>query len=141
MIWRPTVITDVVLSKLEFAFSHSFTDEEACLYADIAPKTLYRYIEANEEFWQRKEILKKQPNIKAKLNWVKKMEEEDYSASKEWLERKSKNEFSLKQEFQWDLNNTNLDVSDSVSQQQKLLIAKQFLKNNGQEATDWNGEG
>ena len=139
--WRPTEIDDDVLAKLEFAFSHSFTDEEASLYADIHIATLYRYCEANPDFRDRKEILKKQPNIKAKLNWVKKMEEEDYSASKEWLERKSKNEFSLKQEFQWDLNNTNLDVSDSVSQQQKLLIAKQFLKNNGQEATDWNGEG
>ncbi len=96
--WRPTVIDNDTLTKLEFAFSHSFTDEEASLYANISPRTLYRYIEENEEFWQRKEILKKQPNIKAKLNWIKKMNEDDYIASKEWLERKSKGEFSTKQE-------------------------------------------
>ncbi len=104
--WRPTVIDESVLSKLVFAFAHSFTDEEACLYADIAPKTLYRYIENNEEFWQQKEALKKSPNIRAKLNWVKKMEEEDYWASKDWLERKSKDEFSLKQEINTKLDGT-----------------------------------
>lgn len=99
MMWRPTVIDNEILTKLEFAFSHSLTDEEACLYADISPRTLYRYIEDNEDFWQRKEVLKKQPNIKAKFNWIKKMEEDDYTASKEWLERKSKGEFSTKQEL------------------------------------------
>ena len=106
--WRPTVIDDIILAKLEFGFSHSFTDEEACLYADIHPATLYRYCEANPEFSERKEILKKQPNIKAKFNWIKKMEEDDYIASKEWLERKSKWEFSTKQEVDsnhsWTLN-------------------------------------
>lgn len=106
--WRPTIIDNEILTKLEFAFTHSFTDEEACLYADISPRTLYRYIEENEEFWQRKEVLKKHPNIKAKLNWIKKMEEDDYIASKEWLERKSKWEFSTKQEVDsnhsWTLN-------------------------------------
>lgn len=96
--WRPEAITPEVLTKLEFAFSRSFTDEEASLYADISPRTLYRYIEENPEFWQRKEVLKKQPNIKAKLNWFKKLESEDYNASKDWLERKSRDEFSLKQE-------------------------------------------
>jgi len=94
---RPTVIDETVLAKLEFWFAHSFTDEEASLYAWISYSTLYRYIDENPEFWKRKEELKKSPNIKAKLNWIKKMEEEDYWASKDWLERKSKDEFSLKQ--------------------------------------------
>lgn len=96
--WRPTVIDEAVLAKLEYAFTNSFTDDEASLYANISPATLYRYIEDNPEFWERKEILKKNPNIKAKLNWIKKLEWEDYIASKEWLERKSKGEFSTKQE-------------------------------------------
>lgn len=112
--WRPTVIDEIVLAKLEFAFSNSFTDEEASLYADISPATLYRYIEDNPEFWERKDILKKQPNIKAKLNWIKKLESEDYQASKEWLERKSRDEFSLKQEIDntisWNLCIWNVEI-------------------------------
>lgn len=102
--WRPTVIDDSILSKLEYAFTNSFNDEEACLYADISPATMYRYIEEHPEFWERKEILKKHPNIKAKLNWIKKLEWEDYIASKEWLERKSKAEFSTKQELDQNLS-------------------------------------
>jgi len=97
-VWRPEAITEDVLAKLEFAFARSFTDVEASLYANISPATLYRYIDANPEFWERKETLKKQPNIQAKLNWYKKIESEDYNASKDWLERKSRDEFSLKQE-------------------------------------------
>lgn len=98
-VWRPEAITEEVLAKLEYAFLRSFTDIEASLYANISPATLYRYIDANPEFWERKETLKKQPNIQAKLNWYKKLETEDYQASKEWLERKSRDEFSLKQEI------------------------------------------
>ena len=96
--WRPEAITPDVLAKLEYAFARSFTDTEASLYANISPATLYRYIEDHPEFWERKEVLKKQPNIQAKLNWYKKLETQDYTASKEWLERKSRDEFSLKQE-------------------------------------------
>lgn len=47
---RPEAITSEILTKLEFAFAHSFTDTEACLYANISPRTLYRYTEENPEF-------------------------------------------------------------------------------------------
>lgn len=113
-VWRPEVITEDVLAKLEYAFARSFTDTEASLYANISPATLYRYIEANPEFWERKETLKRQPNIKAKLNWIKKLESEDYQASKEWLERKSRDEFSLKQEINSKVEHTIIDNIDIV---------------------------
>ncbi len=92
----PTKMTKEVLQKLEAWFTNSLTDEECCLYADIHPATLYRYIEKNPAFWERKERLKKKPNIQAKVNWIKKINASDYQASKEWLERKSRDEFSLK---------------------------------------------
>lgn len=94
-----TKMTTETLAKLEAWFTNSLTDEECCLYADIHPATLYRYIEKNPKFWERKEILKKKPNIQAKVNWIKKINASDYQASKEWLERKSRWEFSLKQEI------------------------------------------
>lgn len=113
-VWRPSVITEDTLAKLEFAFANSFTDEEASLYANIHISTLYRYCEDNIEFRDRKEALKKQPNIKAKLNWIKKMEEWEYQASKEWLERKSRDEFSLKQEINSKVEHTIIDNIDIV---------------------------
>lgn len=100
---RPKVITDEVVAKLEEAFLYGLTDLEACLYADISKNTLYRYIEENEEFRDRKELLKKQPLIKAKLNINKDIINGDINTSKWYAERKGRDEFSLKQEV--DLGN------------------------------------
>lgn len=113
--WRPELCTKDVVAKLEFAFANSFTDEEACLYAWISKNTLYRYIEKNPEFWNQKELLKKSPNLKAKLNWINKINSNDYTASKDWLERKSRDEFSLKQEIdnkmEWEIKIiTNVEI-------------------------------
>jgi len=91
-------MTDDMLEKLKWAFANSLTDEEAALYCWISPRTIYDYCSKHPEFWELKERLKKKPNIQAKVNWIKKINTNDYQASKEWLERKSRNEFSLKQE-------------------------------------------
>jgi len=121
--WRPTSITKEVLTKLEAGFMNSLTDEECCLYADISPVTLYRYIEKNPEFWKRKETLKKKPNIQAKVNWIKKISANDYQASKEWLERKAKDEFSLKMETKNETDvNMNIEVAWASDEELDKLI-------------------
>jgi len=102
--WRPTVMTEETVNKLLTAFAYSFSDQEACLYAWISKQTLYDYCKRFPEFSDQKEELKKKPNIKAKMNWIEKINNKDYQASKEWLERKSKDEFSLKQEVDQNLN-------------------------------------
>lgn len=96
---RPTVVTESVLAKLEQAFIQSFTDEEACLFAWISPDALYNYIKKNPDFGEKKEALKKSPAMKAKNNIVKNINMWDIEDSKRWLERKSKKEFSTKQEL------------------------------------------
>ena len=99
---RPTKMTEETVKKLLDAFSYSFTDEEACIYADISKKTLYNYCDKFPDFLHQKEVLKKKPNIKAKMNWIKKINDTDYQASKEWLERKARDEFSTKSENKLD---------------------------------------
>lgn len=103
---RKTVVTPEVLSKLEEGFAMGFTDRECCLYASIAPATLYRYIEDNPQFWEQKELLKDQPKLNAKAVVTKKIREWDDYNSRWYLERKGKDEFSIKQEIEqsWDLN-------------------------------------
>ena len=64
---RPTVMTDEVIRKLEVAFVAGCSDLEACCYADIGKSTLYDYCENNPSFSERKETLKNQPTLKAKL--------------------------------------------------------------------------
>lgn len=95
---RPTVMTETVLQKLEYGFMKGLTDEQACGYADIAPSTLYNYCSDHPEFMERKEQLKNNPSVKAKINIVEAIEEGNAELSKWWLERKEKNEFSTKQE-------------------------------------------
>ena len=50
-------------------------------------------------------------------------------------------EWTDKQEFTWDMKNTNMDVTSGASPDQIKMIAQLYIKNNGQENTDWNGEG
>lgn len=101
---RPTVVTPEVLQKLEYGFMRGMTDVEACLYADISKSTLYEYCNKNPEFAERKEELKKQPSVKAKLNVVNAIELGDVDLSKWYLERRNKDEFSQKQQIEADVN-------------------------------------
>lgn len=94
---RPTVMTEEVLQKLEFAFMRGLTDLEACLYANIGTTTLYNYCNENPEFRERKEELKQHPTAKARLNVTEAIENGNEEMSKWWLERKAKDEFSTKQ--------------------------------------------
>ena len=100
---RPTVMTNEVLQKLEYAFMRGMTDRQACLYANIATSTLYNYCNENPDFSERKETLKQNPTSKARLNVTKAIEQGDVSLSLWWLERKARDEFSTKQNIDADI--------------------------------------
>lgn len=103
---RPTVMTPETVKKLEYGFLKGLTDAECCLYADISKQTLYDYCEKHPEFTDRKEQLKKQPSIQAKLNVTEAIDNGDIDLSRWYLERKNKDEFSLKQEIKADVQDT-----------------------------------
>jgi len=112
--WRPTVMTKDMLLKLEGAFKLSLTDEEACLDVWISTTPFYDYCAKNPKWAKRKEILKRNPNIQAKKNWVAEIKGGNYNSSKDWLERKAKDEFSLKVET--DNVNKNYDMWDILKE-------------------------
>lgn len=94
-------MTKDLLQKLEQAFSNNLSDQEACLYVGISTSTLYNYCKRNRTFLERKELLKKTPWIKAKLNIVgfitsenTKEKSERIKVSQWYLERTNKEEFS-----------------------------------------------
>ena len=94
---RPTVFTNEVLQKLEQAFSAGCTDLEAALYANIAQSSLYNYQDSHPEFLERKEALKENVKLHAKLNLSHSIiSEKNTDDSKWYLERKAKNEFNTK---------------------------------------------
>src|ERR1700733_10727450 len=95
---RPTVMTPETIAKLEEGFMMSFSDREACLYANINPATLYRFCEENPDFSERKELLKEQVKMKAKRNIATSIiRGADTSLSTWWLERRD-SDFKQKQE-------------------------------------------
>lgn len=95
---RPSIMTPETVAKLEQAFANAFTDEQACIFADISKNTLYDYIKQNPSFSHRKEQLKKRVDIKAKTKVIEAINIGDMATAKWWLERKCKDEFSLKTE-------------------------------------------
>ena len=96
---RPTKINDLTLKKLEEAFLLGATDLEACLYADISYQTLYTYQHKNPEFTDRKNMLKETPVLKARTEVIKGLTGNPELALK-FLERKKKDEFSLRTEVE-----------------------------------------
>lgn len=98
-IGRPSVMTEEVIVKLEEAFMKGLTDKEACLYSEIAPSTLYKYCQENPYFAERKEILKDNVRMQAKLNVAGAINEGDKPLSQWYLERKAKDEFSTRSEL------------------------------------------
>ncbi len=94
---RPTKMTEGVLKKLGEAFLMGCTDEEACIFAEISPQTLYNFQEKNKKFLEKKELWKQNPVLKARTTIFNDL---DRPESARWyLERKKKDEFAPKQEF------------------------------------------
>lgn len=91
-------MTEDTLRKLNEAFALGCTDEEACLYADIGTSTLYDYQKANPKFSEQKELLKQRPVLLARQSVIRGFAEDSNLALK-FLERKKKDEFSLRQEL------------------------------------------
>ena len=96
---RPTLMTPDTLKKLEEVFSIGGTDKEACLIANISHQTLYNYQKEHPEFVERKEALKDMPKYRARLNIVRDIENGDVDTSKWYAERKSKEEFSTRNDL------------------------------------------
>lgn len=95
---RPTKLNQDVLNKLEEAFLLGCTDTEACLMAGISHQTLYNWQNANPEFLERKTKLKANPIIEARQSLKKAIKRGDGKLSLAYLERKVKDELSLRTE-------------------------------------------
>ena len=85
---RPTVMTEDVLRKLEYAFTVGATDIEACFNAGIGESTLYDYCSLNPKFSERKEVLKNQPSYQAKVIINESLKEGDLNTANRVIDRK-----------------------------------------------------
>ena len=103
------------MEELKKAFAMGFTDDEACLYADVWVRAFYDYCTENEDFRELKELLKQKPKMKAKINVLESINSKNPLATKEkletskwYLERKAKDEFSLRSEVEGSFEHENV---------------------------------
>ena len=122
----------MVVAKLESAFSIGCTDEEACLQADISRTALFRYETKYPEFRNRKAILKEKLILVARANFNDAMGEKDANGkptfravemSKWYAERKRKSEFAPVQGLIQD------DGRDGILTDERKAEIAQTMKN------------
>lgn len=106
---RPTEMTPETISLLEQAWSMGCSDLEACLHANIGKTTLYNYQNEHPEFVERKQILKEKLILAARIVITNALNNNDENTAKWYLERKRKDEFSVKQEV-----NTELQIKTAL---------------------------
>jgi len=95
-IGRPEVFDTIILEKLRSAFAFGCTDEEAIAYANVPTTTFYDYLKRHPEFAEERDRLKLSPILKARKTVIDDLEKTD--SAKWYLERKKKDEFSLRVE-------------------------------------------
>lgn len=120
---RPRKITKEVVGKLEYAFMRGFNISEACDYAAISRDTYYEKLKQSKEFSDRMERAKTNLQRKAKLNLAESIESGNLDESKYYLERKCKDEFSVKQEINvaGKINHSNPFESLTTEELKKLI--------------------
>lgn len=95
---RPYVLTAEKLVALRTAFSQGFTVINACLFAGISDDAYYNYCDRNKNFKEECKRLQKSPIFKAIKNINDAIDSGDVNTSKWLLERKCREEYSIKTE-------------------------------------------
>lgn len=125
---RPTVMTPEVLLKLEQAFSFDATSVEACMYAGCSQTAFSEYIKNNPEFAERRELLRSKPVLAARESVIKNMKN-DGSLALKYLERKKKDEFSVRFETTGKDGSPLLKPEVEHTQEEIIAAAKNILEN------------
>jgi hypothetical protein len=114
-------ITPEVLHKLEDAFTFAFNDEEAALYAGISPRTLYYYQNLHPKFVQRKEQLRKTPNMAAKKELVKAING-NVEQSRWWAKNKMSDEFGPKTKVAHEGKIETVNTNENQGEIKELIV-------------------
>jgi hypothetical protein len=84
--------------------------------------TISRWVKADESLAIKIEGWRNMVSAQARKNWAGKIKDTDYTASKDWLERREKNEFSTRQEM------TGADGDNLIPEETKSKVDGLFGK-------------
>lgn len=114
---RPTKMTPETIDKLRQAYLIGANDKEAYSYAGISHETFYNYIQKHPEFREQIDQWQDEPILKAKTTIVKNLD--DVKNSQWYLERKRKDEFSVRTEND---TSVSIDVVDRILESFELEV-------------------
>lgn len=119
-----------ILESLEPFFRLGYSRYKACKLIGFDEGLLNKWEKADSTISVKINSWIADANIKARKVWVSEIENGNYQASKEWLERKEKDEFSLKQEITQESLNLNPIIEDNESKRiiDKYLNQQRFEK-------------
>jgi len=92
-------LTPQQIASLEEAFFWGANDTQAYTHAGICKSTFYYWQEVNPDFVEKKAGMQENIKLRAKRVLVESIVGGDVNSAKFWLERKSKDEFSLRNEI------------------------------------------
>ena len=121
---RPSVMTQEVVGKLEFAFAFDSTVEEACLYAGISPDTYYTFCKQHSDFSERITALRCAPTLMARMCVIR-AAEHDANIALKYLERKLPMEFSTRAQ----IHHTNDAADRHHVDPKQIALIKQAMGN------------
>lgn len=117
---RPPEFNEDTVKKLEEAFAMDSTVSEACFFANITRQTYYNHVKEDavegskeKELFDRFEALRNNPVLKARQTVMKSLD--DPKHAKWYLERKKKDEFSVRIENE----HTGEDIITKLDEQNK----------------------
>lgn len=87
---------DQVIEALRPYFQKGYSINKACKLTGVPQSTVMTWIEQQRELRLKIEAWQNEVNDLARTNWIEKIKAKDYNASKDWLDRKEKGEFSTK---------------------------------------------
>ncbi len=117
---RPTIMTPIIIGKLEQVFSLDGTVKEACLFAGINPDTYYEYLKKNPSFADRVEALRETPVLLARQTVVGNIKN-SYSNAIDYLSRKRKGEFSTRTEY---TGADGIPLAPTITEEEKTKLLK-----------------
>ena len=122
---RPRKITKEVVGKLELAFSRGLNITEACDFVGLSRDTYYEKLKNDKGFSDKMSRAQNHLISSAKINIAAGIESGDIDLSKWYLERKCKDEYSVKRDIDAkitaDVNNNNPFKDLTTDELRKLI--------------------
>ena len=87
-----------IIEVLKPYFQLGCSVRKACMYAGIAESTFQTWVGEDPELRVQIEAWQNEINAKARANWRAQIASGQFEASRQWLERNEKDDFSLRTE-------------------------------------------